>query len=777
MNVLELAKFYLSIQLISFIFLPLTVYFFRKLPDSGYFFSKPLALLVSSYIFWTTVSLHILPNQTITMAAVLIVAFIFLWPHFIKNNGYVTLRKKFRIIYFSEIFFLASFLAASYLRSFVPEILGTEKTFELMFLTSIQNSHFFPPSDGWYAAASMSYYYFGYIILTCVNLISRINVYILFNLGIISTFALAATSFFGFFYDLVCISHKESQIRLNRKIVGFTFLFLAILLFMGNWEGIVEILAAHGFGTFAFYQFFNIEGLSSAYHSLHWYPDQNWFWWRATRVSSNWNVMEFPFFSFLLGDLHPHVLILPYLGLFLAALLAFFKEDRLIYLRNFKSKPLPILIFGLILGSFIGINTWFYIPFLTFGAISIAIFNYKKLPERKSLLQSTLFILLIIIFSIISFLPILQNAHPAITGIAPLEVSNKAEFIPRDAVSSPIQQIVMFWGPLFSLVFIVFLFQKREKFMRVGFYSAALSLLPFFTWCLWIVLLRGELGLVRELISRGWSLTVEAILVLFLFFAIRNLSINLFNREKFDYKTISLISIVLGLLLIYGAELFYVVDAMQSRYNTVFKLYYNAWIFLSIGCTLGIYDIYINKLNYFRRKKILLLIVVVVICSASVYSVTALFSRTGNFGNYMTLDGLEYMKTQSPNQLAAIKWLTKNRKPGMLLEASGQDYTSDNFISAATGFPTVIGWIGSHEIQMRGNPVEAKTRESNVENLYKTGDLRFAQDLIEKYAIKYVFLSNNEQIKYNLSKEAREKFSILGKIIFRQEDLIIYQIN
>ena len=63
------------------------------------------------------------------------------------------------------------------------------------------------------------------------------------------------------------------------------------------------------------------QGFSDApSQPLTWIPDRFWWWWRASRVISDFDLRgafqeiidEFPFFSFLLGDLHPHVLAIPF---------------------------------------------------------------------------------------------------------------------------------------------------------------------------------------------------------------------------------------------------------------------------------------------------------------------------------------------------------------------------------------------------------------------------------------------------------------------------------
>jgi hypothetical protein len=74
----------------------------------------------------------------------------------------------------------------------------------------------------------------------------------------------------------------------------------------------LEFLAAHNIGSSGFWDWVGIKELT-AYDSTKWYPDQHWFWWRETRMlDGGRGIHEFPFFSFLLGDLHPHVMSIPF---------------------------------------------------------------------------------------------------------------------------------------------------------------------------------------------------------------------------------------------------------------------------------------------------------------------------------------------------------------------------------------------------------------------------------------------------------------------------------
>ena len=117
---------------------------------------------------------------------------------------------------------------------------------------------------------------------------------------------------------------------------GLAAFFVA---FFGNLEGFLELLYAHGVGSAAFWQRLAVWGLTQPHQSPFWYPSEaqdNWWWFRAEpgraglsvweHPPQNYNTInEFPFFSFLLGDLHPHLLALPYAFVCLAFALSFLR--------------------------------------------------------------------------------------------------------------------------------------------------------------------------------------------------------------------------------------------------------------------------------------------------------------------------------------------------------------------------------------------------------------------------------------------------------------------
>ncbi len=120
------------------------------------------------------------------------------------------------------------------------------------------------------------------------------------------------------------------------------------LLFVSNIEGFLEILHRHGIfwpaqSTSNFWTWLGIKDLSDPpTQPLAWIPDRFWWWWRASRVVSDFDLRgnfqeiidEFPFFSFLLGDLHPHVLAIPFNLLAVAIALNFFSAVGAVRLNS-----------------------------------------------------------------------------------------------------------------------------------------------------------------------------------------------------------------------------------------------------------------------------------------------------------------------------------------------------------------------------------------------------------------------------------------------------------
>jgi len=130
------------------------------------------------------------------------------------------------------------------------------------------------------------------------------------------------------------------------------------------------------------------------------------------------------------------------------------------------------------------------------------------------------------------------------------------------------------------------------------------------------------------------------------------------------------------------------------------------------------------------------------------YTVLGLWTKTNGFKppQGYTLDGTAYLKSQSPDELEAAAWL--NRAPaGVVAEAVGGSYTVYARVSTLSGQPTVLGW-DFHEVQWRGGSQLLGSRQSDIMRLYCARDWTEAQDIIQQYHIRYIFVGGLERSAY-----------------------------
>ena len=91
----------------------------------------------------------------------------------------------------------------------------------------------------------------------------------------------------------------------------------------------MEFIHVQDWGSDGFWEWIGIKGLDGSNTGSGLFPDNQWWWFRASRVidtlsdgqSLDYTITEFPIFSFILGDLHPHMISLPFVVLGLGLIL------------------------------------------------------------------------------------------------------------------------------------------------------------------------------------------------------------------------------------------------------------------------------------------------------------------------------------------------------------------------------------------------------------------------------------------------------------------------
>lgn len=328
-------------SLLGWVALPLTRRVFGRLADGGYGFSRPLGLLFVSYVVWLAGLAGWLANRPAgVFGAVIVLAAVGLWAgrgRWAETRRW--LKDHLSTVLMMEALYLLGFAVWAFVRANNPPALYTEKPMEMAFLDSILKSPSFPPHDPWLSGFAISYYYFGYVMLAVLTQLTSVGSGVAFNLGNALWFGLTALGSYALLYDLV--NRRAGPRRIWAPLLG-----PLLILITGNLEGFLDVLHAqhlfwqtgpNGQLTSSFWSWLGITDLNQPpTAAAAWLPSRNWWWWRASRVVHDVNLAgasvevidEFPFFSFLLADNHPHVLALPFVFTAVAYALQVFQSGR-----------------------------------------------------------------------------------------------------------------------------------------------------------------------------------------------------------------------------------------------------------------------------------------------------------------------------------------------------------------------------------------------------------------------------------------------------------------
>ena len=792
----------LLVTLMGTLGFPLSYFLFSRLPDRGYAFSKPLSLLLAAYLLWVLGLTGSVINVPQTVGGILLAgAVAFGWLYYRRWQELESfLRAQWRYILVVEGLFLVVFLGWLFVVSEAPGINHTEKPMDFAFLTSILQSHTFPPDDPWLSGHSISYYYFGHFIMALPMKLSGITSNVGYNLALTTLPALVAVGALGLTYNLVRLSGGSFRAGV---LTGLLAALLVTL--MGNLEGLLEFVQVRGWGNEGFWQWVMIKDLNGTAGSGL-FPDTNWWWWRATRVidtlqdgvSLDYTITEFPFFSFLLGDLHSHVLALPFALLTLALALNLYRCGDSIGLRWLVRHPWEALGISLCLGSLAFINSWdfpVYAAILAAAALAQAWSHQcaSQLSEsrhavvrqsigeglaalRRALASSLLFVVPVLVVAVLLFLPFYIDLTTQVSGILPY----------LGPSTRPLHFALVIGLP--TLLGLTFLWIQARHILRpLPFESpvivlvAAVAAIPLVLWLLlastWGVMTRDLEGLAAMLAVR----TVTVLPVLALAGLAGYLALHRTAREDNSTAAFPLLMLAGAFYLLAGAELYHLADFFGNRMNTVFKVYYQAWLILGIVGAYGIYGWFAEVRSLPRTGQLVRATwscaLAVLLIAALYYPVGATLDRTGLFreGHSFqdnTLDGLAYIKEQAPAEYAAIAWLRDEAAPGNLVEAVGDDYSEYGRVSAATGRPAVLGWKG-HEHQWRGTTRIFSGREDDIARIYQVMDPDVVRQLLDRYDVRYVYLGYRERARYGIDRLPAAEG--LLETAFSSDDVIIYQ--
>jgi YYY domain-containing protein len=239
-----------------------------------------------------------------------------------------------------------------------------------------------------------------------------------------------------------------------------------------------------------------------------------------------------------------------------------------------------------------------------------------------------------------------------------------------------------------------------------------------------------------------------------------------------------------ALLLVAGTEVVFIVDLFGNRMNTVFKLYYQAWVLLALVGAYGVWYLATCWASQARGASTravataALVLGFAGIAAGLVYAPAALESRTDASAGPATLDGAAYLAHSLPDDYAAILWLQNNVAGNpVIVEAPGGSYTQYGRVSGFSGLPTILGW-DFHEAQWRGSYEQQSQRQADVEQIYRSADRDLVLRLLGRYGATYVYVGPLEVEKYGRGdRTSLDLFPGFMDTAYRAGGVVIYRVR
>ncbi|WP_028058522.1 DUF2298 domain-containing protein [Candidatus Solirubrobacter pratensis] len=730
---------FVLVEIVGLLAAPVTGLLLGRLPGAGLGLSKVVGLLLVTWVIWMAASLHVVAYGVPLIVGVLVLLAVVgvlaalrlraLAGELAQARGRRMRRLarlalppgdhvRRRLFLGGEAVFAVTYALGVLLASFAPDVWNTEKPMDMGFINAINASSHFPPHDPWMSGETINYYYFGHVVLAWpIKLLAiRPDSGYLLAWGLL--FALTASAVYTFAGTLWAAA-RATLPRLPRGgpvLAGVLAVLLVVVL--GNLAGVRTWLRADN-------------------------PPHDYAWFDPSRVIPN-SINEFPSFSFVLGDLHAHVLALPFTVLALAfALQVALSGPRGDVVWRAAGEALAA---ALAVGSLYAINSWSYPVAAGLLAAGVAIWMRGPGSEGRRAFGAT-WLVLVLLASVVLVLPFVLNFNPEGHGVG--IVRDRRPFTKWLGDMALIYGILL-WPVLAAYVSRIRAVQKPWRALG---------------WSLVIALVAGSLLAAGHLtgamlLAAGLTVGVAAAL-----------SPALGAPERFLWVLISG-----GVALLLIPEVLYLRDAFDNsallRMNTVFKAGYQAYLLLGLAaaCAIPWAAVWLGR----RVWQPWALGAAILLLLGFVFPYAGSYARTNGFSSPPSLDGLRWLRANNPGDPAAIAWI-RSHTPGdaVVLEAFGDDYSAFGHgrISTFTGRATVIGWAG-HELQWDHPP---GNRGNDVKTLYTTTDAAVARELASRYGVRYVVVGPLEHTTYGDAGDA--KWDQLGRRAFSRAGTAVWELR
>ncbi len=811
-------------HLVGAAFWPVVFRFLHPFADRGLGLAMPAGLLAFGLVSWWIGVTGLATNGPVTSLVVIGVIAVGAWglSATTRREMMEFWRRRRGLLIIQAAVTTGTFLGMLWLRSFASDINGTEKFMDFAFLNAVARSDTFPPIDPWLAPSPtmpdprINYYYFGYLCHGLLIQLTGVAPSEGFNLSLALVFAMVAsgTSSVGYTLAREQVAHwsgsdRGGAGRTPLPVGDWSFGVAVPYLVVGAVSAMVVLVAGN---LWSVLRRFDGSGL--------WEKD---FWtgigWNATRVlvikegdrDIDYTINEFPAFSFLLGDLHPHVLTLPFAVLAVAVAYRWFIDPPLPFLiaaggsrtdgyygtgregiaqwRRALDVAMPYCSAAMVaafLGSLYFSNSWDFPTYLILVVGAGVIGASRARPAEPTMSFAIGLARLAYAALAVSAVALLAVA-PFVAGFSPPVVAAPGE-LPVGMVQrrSVLGQFLEFWGLQLLWLAPVALCAgatltgggaRRRVIVAVGASAAAAAAIALAevrslgTYAVGVFAGTLAVAVASRILPRARPASKEAMVV----GSTPSLPV---PRPAPAYggraTGFAFLVAALAFALLAACEVVFLRDfygGSLRRMNTVFKLYYQAWLLIGLAAPQLAFWTWLLARRawpaiergavastgpFFRQLPVVLLTWWgVIIVGMLFYPVHVIGLRTHRLSGQASIDGMDWLRRFHPDDHAAAQWLLENatdangERAPVILEATGGAYSEFARVSTQTGFPTILGW-DQHERLWRGETsnAEVERRRQDVEQFYRHGAGPVAREVLERYGVAFVVKGYLEEQAY-----------------------------
>jgi YYY domain-containing protein len=699
-------------------FAPLVMLAFRHVTDRGASVVRPLGLLALVWPVWFLASLGdgVVPFSRPALWVALMLVAMVSWAAGVRA-GAVT-RESLKHLAIAEGGYLVLFAVLVWLRGYIPAVGGPntidqEKPMDLMMLASSMKATSMPPADAWLSGEPINYYYLGYATWAAIGKMIGTTPAIVYNLALVSTVAMTIVAVLGTVANILSRFVSMTTARIG-GVLGF-----ALVVLIGNpWAAwrIVQDPAAQ-------WDRWPFDGVM----------------WNATRIipvsDAEFAISEFPAFSFLFADMHPHVMAIPFAitALGLGWMFITLPVDSTIGAR------LPrLLLAGIATAALYAINSWDFPAWFLVVALGILIS-----PGFPGFGQRLAGIAIALVAGLAAWSPfLLAFEAPVRTGDSAF--SEEASKVPviGDLLASigawtgertsagDYLGIFGFFYPVLVAVILIALLDRRDD---EG--DPVVARLALITGIILVVL--GVMLPAPVLILAGLPMLAGIVVML------RATNVTL------ELIVVGLATLAFALTIV--PEFFFLLDAFGNRMNTIFKLYLQVWLLSGVAAAVGLVTLWQRARAWRPGRAAVAVVGAAVVLFGLTYPVVAA-SQWVQVKNpeldWEGMDGLAWLEdgpAADPATRDALEWLWEHgTNDDVLLAAGGCAYRAPvAFPAAASGVPAIVGW-DNHERQWHlsdpGITERLAERTADVNALFAEP----TDELLDRYGVTLIYIGRSE---------------------------------